>query len=365
MASPPDNRLQSLLWRAGCCAVLWLAQAGAASANVEPLPSVNDSAPILQAPQATLANEPPTDASAPASGSLFSSAAPNEAPPSESLFAGLLDTLKGQRNDDADAVVLTAGPQAYADVAEDEDWSWQLLPGSLIYHSYLAGAKEPRLGSFFAYDKYHGWMWDITLGGRVGLLRYGSQGGLRPQGWQFDLEGAAFPRLDLMSNEDLMAADFRAGAPLTYGRGNYQAKFAMYHLSSHAGDEFMLSNPGFVRINYSRNVLVWGHSYYWNNWRIYGEVGWAFDTEIGGPWEFQTGLEYSPLCASAPFMALNLHSREEVDFGGNVVLQAGWQWRAASRLFRIGFEYYDGKSDQFEFYSQTEQKVGVGFWYDF
>ena len=273
--------------------------------------------------------------------------------------------FEGLGEDRENNSVVMVGDQPYDSDGQNDLWTWQALPNSLIYHSYLAGAKEPRLGSFFAYDKQHGGMWDITLGGRVGLLRYGSQDCLRPQGWQFDLEGAAFPRLDFENNEDLMAADFRAGGALTYGRGSYQAKFSMYHLSSHAGDEYMLRLPMFQRINYSRNVFVWGHSYYWNSMRVYGEAGVAFDYDVSKPWEFQAGLEYSPLRPSAPFAALNLHSREEVNFGGNIVLQAGWQWRAASRLFRIGLEYYDGKSDQFEFYSVTEQKVGAGFWYDF
>ena len=37
---------------------------------------------------------------------------------------------------------------------------------------------------------------------------------------------------------------------------------------------------------------------------------------------------------------LNSHLREEVDFGGNVVVQAGWQWRGRGpgHLIRIGME---------------------------
>ena len=31
----------------------------------------------------------------------------------------------------------------------------------------------------------------------VGLLRYGAPGAANPEGWQLDIEGAAFPRLTL------------------------------------------------------------------------------------------------------------------------------------------------------------------------
>ena len=253
--------------------------------------------------------------------------------------------------------------------AEEEAWDWHFLPNSLIYHSYLAGAKEPRFASLWANDKYEGWIWDIALGGRVGLLRYGTSDQLVPQGWQFDMEGAATPRLDLEHDEDLVASDFRFGAPLTYGSGAYQAKLAIYHLSSHVGDEYLLRNPTFDRINYSRNAIVWGNSVYCrDDTRLYAEAGWAFDKDVSKPWEFQFGVDYSPLRPGrAPFAALNAHLREEVSYGGNLVVQAGLQWRPAARwrLFRAGFEYFNGKSDQFEFFDRNEQKVGLGLWYDY
>ncbi|MGC3968640.1 MAG: DUF1207 domain-containing protein [Pirellulales bacterium] len=142
------------------------------------------------------------------------------------------------------------------------DWTAQLLPDGLVYRSYLAGVKESRLSSVFNHDSNLGWMWDIRLGGRVGLFRYGTTNEVRPEGFQIDIEGSGQPRLDMENNEDLVAADFRAGIPITYGIGKWQSKFAFYHLSSHVGDEYLVRNPGFIRRNYSRDVLVLGQSYY-------------------------------------------------------------------------------------------------------
>ncbi len=257
--------------------------------------------------------------------------------------------------------------------AMDRGWSFQLLPEGLIYHSYLAGVKESRLASAWNYEKDWGWMWDVTLGGRVGILRYGSEGGSRPEGWQLDIEGAAMPRLDLEHERDVIAADFRAGVPLTFGRGPYQTKFGYYHLSSHLGDEFMLRFPDVERINYSRDVLVWGHSLYWgDDLRFYAEAGWAFCSDGGSePWEFQFGIDYSPVAATgclrgAPFAAINWQIQQELDYSGRLVVQAGWQWRGATgRLFRIGAQYFNGKSEQFEFYRDYEEKIGMAIWYDF
>ena len=60
-------------------------------------------------------------------------------------------------------------------------------------------------------------------------------------------------------NEDLVATDYRVGVPLTYGTERFQTKLAFYHLSSHLGDEYMVRHHT-LRINYSRNALVWGNS---------------------------------------------------------------------------------------------------------
>lgn len=252
------------------------------------------------------------------------------------------------------------------------DWSLQLMPAGLIYKSYLAGVKEPRLATVFNYDKNQKWIWDITLGGRVALLRYGTTNAVRPEGFEIDLEGAAMPRLNMMEEVDLDAVDFRAGLPVTYGIGRWQTKVAYYHLSAHAGDEFLERNPGFQRVNYVRDMLVVGQSYYiTDDVRLYGEAGYGFYTDVAEPWEFQFGADYSPLCApgarGAPFAAINGYLREEVNFSGNVVVQAGWQWRPRNRgqTVRIGLQYYNGKSEQFEFYNQNENKVGIGIWYDY
>lgn len=248
----------------------------------------------------------------------------------------------------------------------------QLFPQGIIYRAYLAGVKESRLQGVWNRDTRNGWLWDITLGGRVGLLRYGSPAGTRPEGFQIDLEGAGLPRLNLDENADLEASDFRFGIPITWGTARHQVKFAYYHLSSHVADEFLLKHPGFNRLNYSRNVLVYGHSFYPTPWtRLYGEIGYAFTVDVAEPLEAQFGWEYSPPCdtglTGAPFAAIGAHLREEVDFGGNLVAQIGWAWRSRpdSGLLRLGVQYYNGKNDQFSFFDVSENKIGLGIWYDY
>jgi hypothetical protein len=263
-------------------------------------------------------------------------------------------------------------PPAYAFGPAEEPWSWQLLPDGLIYRSYLAG-RESRLQSLWIHDSDRGWLWDVALGGRVGVFRYGTTDQRWPQGWQFDLEGAGFPRLEMEDHtNDVIATDFRFGMPLTYGYGPFQTKLAYYHLSSHAGDELLLKDPTFVRINYARDCLVLGNSWYATpDVRLYGEASFAFNHDGGAePWEFQFGIDYSPaeatgLCG-APFAAINAHLQEELDYGGALTVQAGWQWRGgAGHLIRTGFHYLTGHSPQLEFYSRHEEQLGFGIWYDY
>jgi hypothetical protein len=254
----------------------------------------------------------------------------------------------------------------------EEGWAWHALPDNIIYPSYLAGVKEPRLATTVNYDKDIGWTWDSALGVRVGLLRYGTEGTERPDGYELGIEGAAFPRLDLEHDRDLVSVDFRFGVPLTFGCGRFQSKLAFYHACSHLGDQYMLLYPDLARTDYSRDAIVWGNSYYLtDDLRLYGEVSWGFYVwGAARPWEFQFGVEYSAtqcdgVCGS-PFAAVNADLREDVDYGGNLVVQAGWQWRSPTgHLFRVGVQYFNGKSEQFQFLNRNEEKIGIAIWYDF
>ena len=256
----------------------------------------------------------------------------------------------------------------------DGPWFWQMVPEGLIYHSYWAGVHEPRMGVQLIRMNNGDSFWDPTLGARVGLLRYGNNDPIHPQGWQLDAEGAALPRLTLDDIRDLETVDFRGGVPLTYGIDNWQFKFGYYHLSSHLGDEFAISHPGSLadRINYVRDSLVLGVSNYPVEWmRLYGELGYAFNATGGAePWEIQFGTELSRPGPTgihgSPFLALNGHLRQEQDYGGDFTAELGWLWRGTSgQTMRIGAYYFNGKSSQYETFDTFEEQIGAGAWYDF
>jgi Protein of unknown function (DUF1207) len=277
---------------------------------------------------------------------------------------------------DAD-VYLTNPPamgQSLINPSPPDTWFWQILPEGLIYRSYWAGVHEPRMSLVLFRDlNTTRSFWDAALGGRVGLFRYGNGDVLFPQGWQLDFEGAAMPRLTLDSQRDLESVDFRAGVPITYGVDNWQFKFGFYHLSSHMGDEYAIKyNALGQRINYVRDALVLGASYYPDpTLRLYSEASFAFNATGGAePWEFQFGAEYSQPGPTGfngvPFLAVNGQLLEDFNYGGSINAQAGWLWRSLSgQVLRIGMQYYNGHSSQYQFFGDNEQQIGGGIWYDF
>jgi hypothetical protein len=265
-------------------------------------------------------------------------------------------------------------PHWPAPLVDEQTWTMQLLPNGLIYRSYLAGTREPRLASVWSHQSGLGEVWNAALGARVGLLRFGTDNDLRPTGFQLDFEGAVFPRLDPWADSNpLIASDFRAGFWMTYGSGPWHVKVGYYHTSAHLGDEFLLANPGFPRINYVRDEALVGVGYYWaDDVRLYAEAGYALGIDGGAePWEFQFGAEYSPIAnrgwRGAPFAAANVNLREEIQFSGNLVTQLGWQWLNVNngRRFRVGVQYFVGKSDDYEFFRRHESRIGGGTWFDF
>jgi hypothetical protein len=287
-------------------------------------------------------------------------------------------TAPQERPRSFDSDVYLSEPQwsgsPYFGTRHSDVWCWQILPDGLIYRSYQAGVREPRL-SIVAFREQDGRsLWDGTLGGRVGLFRYGTCDAINPQGWQLDVEAAAIVRLTLDEIRDFETADYRVGVPLTYGIDNWQFKLAVYHLSSHLGDEFAIANPGSLdeRINYVRDALVVGASYYPHPvMRLYSEAAYAVNVDGGAePWEFQFGTELSRPGPTdvhgTPFLALNAHLREEHNFGGDFTAQAGWLWRGMEgQTMRAGVHYYNGKSSQYQTFDDSEEQIGFGLWYDY
>ncbi len=254
----------------------------------------------------------------------------------------------------------------------DEPWDWHMMPRTILYQAYLAGQRESRMNTMFTYDPGLGWQWDSIVGGRAAILRYGNLDPDYPEGWQLDVEGAAFVRMNVEEQSDVDATDYRGGVWLTRREGPWETKFGYYHISSHLGDEYLERFPTEVRNDYLRDAVVLGAAYRITpDLRVYGEFGYAF--KIRGPakeWELQFGIEYAKQTFTGlyghPYWAFNVRLREEVRWGGNVTGQLGWAWTGrGGDKFRLGFQWWTGKTHQVVFMEESEQHIGFGLWYDF
>jgi hypothetical protein len=250
---------------------------------------------------------------------------------------------------------------------------WQALPDGLIWKNYLADPHEARMSLLLFENLDEGRFWDATLGGRVGLLRYGTLGAIDPRGWQWDLEGAVITRLDMEQSQDVESMDYRFGTQMTWSEGPWATKFGYFHISSHMGDEYLLRIPGTDRVNYvTESAVVATSNRPIQMVRLYGELAYAFVTSGGAePLQLQTGIEYNPRPALgkklAPFVAANLNFREVVDYAVSSTIQAGWSFRGprSDRQYRFGAQYGAGPTSQYEFYFRKEEYIGIGMWFDY
>lgn len=274
---------------------------------------------------------------------------------------------------------FAAGPNGYYSPGiypgqwfDDSSWHWILFPHGWMYPTYLASMREARLGAQVFHERNQDWLVDPVIGARVGFLRYGTDDLIRPEGFQIDVEAAVLPRFTLDRRRQFQSEDFRAGIPLTLRLGPVEGKLAYAHYSSHLGDMFMEDNPGVMRSPYTRDSVVLGLGVRpREDFRLYAEADYAFHT-FGNTkhWQFQFGIDWSTLQPTgfrgAPFFAINGMIRQDVDYSGNLTVQTGWQWRGqAGQLLRTGFEYFNGKSNQGQFFDRFEEQIGLGMWYDF
>lgn len=269
-------------------------------------------------------------------------------------------------------------------------YGWQFLPNTLIYPAYLAGVRDSRLSGVFNHDKSLGWILDAKLGGYFPLLRKGSSTGPMPQGFQVDVDASAHLRLDMENDAELYSTDYRVGLPLTYGLGKWQFKTAVYHVSSHAGDEFLFrvwnqryanrtppanAGLGSFRRFYSRDAIVLGVAYRpIPEIRLYTEFDYDLRTgkkeDANDLLDIHLGAEYSapfrPDKAITPFAAVHLTFYGERHNHTGLCLQTGLQARSTkNQLFRVGVQYYTGVPEQYQRFMHQEHKFGIGLWYDY
>jgi len=249
------------------------------------------------------------------------------------------------------------------------------LPDYQIYPVNLADPRRPQFSAQTLYiDKTTikdtgNRIYDLKMGGRLGLYHLAPEINSR-LGWLLSLDVGFHGQFDAEHSEDNIGWDGVYSLLLSY-RPNQKVAFKLgaYHVSAHIGDEYA-ERTGRVRINYTREELQAGLNLELvNNVQWYAEAGRAYDQRnkaVQKPWRLKTGLQYWPDTKPTKgwYAGLDLGASEERDWNVDTTLQWGWLIPSGTRLWRVGLEYYDGKTQLGEFFQDDERYISIGLWID-
>ena len=269
----------------------------------------------------------------------------------------------------------TQAPEA----AQAESWRIEFAPPDVLYPAYVADPRRPVFAltmidvSESDIPAAGNTRYGIRMGARFGILDFippGDAGG----GLQFAGEVGFLGQFDRDNSTDNIGWDGLYGFHLAWrARPDLVLRLGMAHDSSHIGDEY-IENTGATRIEYTRQEYLFGVRYApWTILDTYAEYGWAYDLRNEdlmeeGRVQFGLELEPEPTLWSrrlAPFAALDVSAYEEDDWEQNVTVQVGLVHPAAGGgHWRMGLEYYDGRSPIGEFFQDRERHLALGLWID-
>ena len=251
------------------------------------------------------------------------------------------------------------------------------LPRGQLFQSLLADPRWPHFSA--AYQSYQN---DRQLD-NVGATSFGEIFGIfRFNGpaesvMEIGVEAGVFAIFDLdAESSDLINADYLVGIPLTMKKDRFTGMTAVFHQSSHLGDEFLLRGRTNERVNLSYESVQSLLSYHLpKGLRAYAGGGYIFraDPSDLDRWSTQFGFEFrSPWTlldgALRPVAGADFQHRQESNWDTDLSARAGVQFENPDFLDRrmlLLLEYYRGKSPNGQFYDKSIEHFGAGLHFFF
>ena len=244
------------------------------------------------------------------------------------------------------------------------------LPVGDLFRPLLADPKEPHFYLSYRYYVYQSQSINTATGGFgevFGLYR--SINRADGSAWQMNFGGSIHAQFNLdMPSRALVNADYTIGFPLSYRKGTVSVRTALYHQSSHLGDEYLLqSKTDRVEFSYEALNVIW--SLEWREWRVYGGGEYFLHKAPDElrPWAAQGGAEYygtGPVLGRGRFVGgIDLKIDQEHDWAVNSSLKAGLQFDSSEpngRYIRVLLEGYKGYSPHGQFYVNRMSYGGLG-----
>ena len=204
---------------------------------------------------------------------------------------------------------------------------------------------------------------DIALGRAWGFSRWRA-GENQDWLWESDLEGMAYSRFHLGGGvNEFETVDFLASLPVTVRRGDVSFKGALFHRSSHLGDDY-IRRTGDAGFRSSMEGLSLQAALEPCRFaRLYGGAEYLLHT-LPSPrrWSLQGGMElatddlhWSRRAPVSLFVAEDLQSHERVQWNVDSHTLAGAKLsfrESPSRALRVAAGYFEGHSPFGEFYAR-------------
>lgn len=262
------------------------------------------------------------------------------------------------------------------DLPWSDRWKMRLNPTGNLYPRYTADPRRPRhiLAVLHVVDSEipstGSPRFNLSVGGQYGLARFFTE--REERGWQLDVAARFYAQFDIEFGLDEIGHDGRFGLIMSRKLSNDVAvRFFVDHTSNHIGDEYLLRNEITERESVRREELASGLSWQVHpRWRTYVEAGYGVNLgKVNEPGRIQWGLEYEGARIYEEigwYGGIDVTSWQENDWEPSIAFQAGLAFESPfrGRSYRLGLEFYDGRSQLDSFFRFDERTLTWGLWLD-
>lgn len=270
------------------------------------------------------------------------------------------------------------------DGTDGTSWESSFLPDGDVFRPLVADPKQPQIFGIMQATK----VIDTKTTSTVGSVAFGENFGLWSRrksgtcdGIQVGLLTGVFSQFNVFDNTELINTDFVIGVPFSWRSDWFSGRVRLYHQSSHLGDQFLLSRPGFNALTFSFEELegILAFNTPGGGARVYLGGGYLLNRKpsyldrLKAQWGLELrGREYpTPSFGKeirlVPVLAADFKALEELQWFVNTNLLAGVEWfrSGATRRLRIMLNYYYGYNPYGQFFSEKVQNVGIGLYLNF
>ena len=249
-----------------------------------------------------------------------------------------------------------------------------LMSNHSLFQPLIADPKWPRFTLAYQYDlkksrlKRHAFA--PNFGASFSLYRIKDLE--KDQEWELSIQAGLFGLMDIGRNPTaLMNADYFVGFPISYRKGALTALLRPYHISTHLGDEYMLTPEGKatkrINLSYEGIDLILSHNI--KAFRVYGGGGYLVHKEPSyiKPLKLQVGAEYYSDYTFMdgrlrPVSGIDIKAEENGSWVPGISLKTGVQVENSaliSNTLQVMLEYYSGRSMHGQFYRDKIQYIGL------